>query len=143
MSGMDYWQRLSALSLYSQERRRERYQIIFLWKVAQGLIEGYSANFIQNDKRGRLMVMAPLCTKVPAAVRKAREASLQVRGAGLFNCLPRDIRDLLTGTPEIFKIRLADCLSRIPDRQLLTSVPGRITVSTLMRKQDRFLTRND
>ena len=27
MEGLDYWQRLSALSLYSQERRRERYQM--------------------------------------------------------------------------------------------------------------------
>ena len=88
MSGMDYWERLSALSLYSQERRRERYQIIFLWKVAQGLIQGYSANFIQNDRRGRLMVLAPLCTKVPAAVRKAREASLQVRGASCSTAYP-------------------------------------------------------
>ena len=122
MSGMDYWQRLSALSLYSQERRRERYQIIFLWKVAQGLIKGYSANFTQNDRRGRLMVLAPLCTKVPAAVRKAREASLQVKGARLFNCLPREIRDIFSGTPEMFKMRLDDWLSRIPDQP---TIPGR------------------
>ena len=122
MSGMDYWQRLSALSLYSQERRRERYQIIFLWKVAQGLIKGYSANFTQNDRRGRLMVLAPLCTKAPAAVRKAREASLQVKGARLFNCLPREIRDIFSGTPEMFKMRLDDWLSRIPDQP---TIPGR------------------
>ena len=38
MQSMDYWDRLSALGLYSQERRRERYQMIFLWKVAQGLV---------------------------------------------------------------------------------------------------------
>ena len=30
-----------------------------------------------------------------------------------------------------------------PGSQLLTSVPGRIAVSTLMRKQERFLTRNN
>ena len=35
MDGLDYWERLHSLHLYSQERRRERYQIIFLWKVAQ------------------------------------------------------------------------------------------------------------
>ena len=122
MEGLDYWQRLSALSLYSQERRRERYQIIFLWKVAQGLVRGYSATFTKNDRRGRLMVVAPYCSKAPAAVRKARESSLQVRGARLFNCLPRDIRDMFTGTPEMFKARLDDWLSRIPDQP---SIPGR------------------
>ena len=41
MTGLDYWERLAALQLYSQERRRERYQIMFVWKVAQGLAKGY------------------------------------------------------------------------------------------------------
>jgi hypothetical protein len=38
--GMNYWERLSNLSI-SQEYRRERYQICFLWKETQGLISGY------------------------------------------------------------------------------------------------------
>ena len=60
MDGKDYWERLASLSLYSQERRRERYQIIFLWKVAQGLVQGYKSSFYQNERRGCLMVLAPL-----------------------------------------------------------------------------------
>ena len=83
MAGLDYWERLVSLSLYSQERRRERYQIIFLWKVAQGLVQGYNATFIQSERRGRLMVLAPLCNQAPSAVRKARESSLRVRCARL------------------------------------------------------------
>ena len=46
MAGLDYWERLDSLSLYSQERRRERYHIIFLWKVAQGLVQGYNSTFV-------------------------------------------------------------------------------------------------
>ena len=122
MAGMDYWQRLASLSLYSQERRRERYQIIFLWKVAQGLVQGYKATFTTNDRRGRLMVLAPLCNQAPTAVKNARESSLQVRGAKLFNSIPRDIRDTMTGTTEMFKNRLDDWLSRIPDQP---TIPGR------------------
>jgi ribonuclease P/MRP protein subunit RPP40 len=34
MTGKDYWERLQFLRMYSQERRRERYQLIILWKVA-------------------------------------------------------------------------------------------------------------
>ena len=30
---LDYWQRLKVLRLYSQERRRERYRIIYVWKI--------------------------------------------------------------------------------------------------------------
>ena len=39
---MNYWEKLSHLRVYSQERRRERYQICFLWKQTQGFIDGYS-----------------------------------------------------------------------------------------------------
>ena len=41
LAGKTYWERLSHLRVYSQERKRERYQICFLWKLSQGLIEGY------------------------------------------------------------------------------------------------------
>ena len=85
MEGKDYWERLKSLQLYSQERRRERYQIIFLWKVAQGLTKGYHLGFYSSDRRGRLAVVSPYQSKAPAQVRKAREASLSVKGAKLFN----------------------------------------------------------
>ena len=38
---LNYWDKLSNLRVYSQERRRERYQICFLRKLSQGLISGY------------------------------------------------------------------------------------------------------
>ena len=126
MSGLDYWERLQALHLYSQERRRERYQIIFLWKVAQGLVHGYQATFVQSDRRGRQMQLAPLCNQAPSSVRKARESSLQVKGARLFNCIPRDLRDTSTGTPDQFKIKLDAWLSTIPDQP---TVQGRQRVA--------------
>ena len=84
MLGKDYWERLQSLRLYSQERRRERYKIIFLWKVAQGLVQGYQVTFISNARRGRLMQVGSLCPKAPTSVKNAREASLKVRGAQLF-----------------------------------------------------------
>ena len=92
LEGLDYWDRLKSLRLYSQERRRDRYQILFLWKVAQGQVKGYKATFVQNERRGRLMQVAPLCNRAPTAVKNARESSLQVRGANLFNCIPRELR---------------------------------------------------
>ena len=35
---MDYWTRLRELNLYSLQRRRERYIIIYVWKIIQGLV---------------------------------------------------------------------------------------------------------
>ena len=123
MSDLDYWDRLQSLRLYSQERRRERYQIIFLWKVGQGLVKGYDVSFTQHERRGRLMKLAPLCNTAPAAVKRARESSLQVRGAKLFNTIPRDLRDTVTGSTDQFKAKLDEWLSNIPDQP---SIPGRL-----------------
>ena len=49
-----YWEKLTFLRVYSQERRRERYQICFIWKLSQGLVEGYKINWQWSDRRGRL-----------------------------------------------------------------------------------------
>ena len=52
------------------------------------------------------MKVTPFCSKAPAVVKKARESSLLVKGARLFNCIPRKLRDTFTGSPEEFKFRL-------------------------------------
>ena len=49
MEGLDYWERLKALQMYSQERRRERYLIIYIWKLAMGLVKGRLQK--QNKKK--------------------------------------------------------------------------------------------
>ena len=45
----------------------------------------YSSEFSQNERRGRLAVVYPVPNHTHASVRKAREGSLQVKGAKLFN----------------------------------------------------------
>ena len=37
MNGLDYWKQLQALKINSLKRRRERYQIIYVWKILEGL----------------------------------------------------------------------------------------------------------
>ena len=41
MEDFSYHERLKKLNMYSQERRRDRYMIIFIWKIAMGLVDGY------------------------------------------------------------------------------------------------------
>ena len=38
LQDMDYWSRLQALKLYSQQRRRERYVIIYVWKILEEIV---------------------------------------------------------------------------------------------------------
>ena len=38
MRDMNYWQRLEKLAMNSEQRRLERYQIIYVWKIIHGLV---------------------------------------------------------------------------------------------------------
>ena len=102
MEELDYWERLQSLHLYSQQSRRERYRIIFLWKAAHGLVQGYKATFINSPRRGRLMEVSNFCNTAAASVKRAKESSLKVNGAQLFNIMPRALRDIIVGIPEQF-----------------------------------------
>ena len=42
---MDYWDALKKLGLYSLQRRRERYQIIYVWTI----LEGISPNIMADN----------------------------------------------------------------------------------------------
>ena len=104
------------MKVYSQERRRERYQICFLWKLSQGLIDGYSITWQWSDRRGRYCVPHSVPIGVPAKVRRARESTLGVHGAKLFNILPSHLRNENSGDFALFKNHLDIFLSTVPDQ---------------------------
>ena len=80
------------------------------------------------------MKLAPLCNTSPAVVKRARESSLQVRGAKLFNTIPRDLRDTVTGTTDQFKAKLDEWLSNIPDQP---SIHGRLRAAATNSLMDQ------
>ena len=113
---MNYWEKLSFLRVYSQERRRERYQICFLWKLSQGLIDGYSITWQWSDRRGRLAVPASIPRSAPSRVKGVKEESRSVHGVHLFNMMPKSLRNENSGDFPLFKNHLDIFLSRIPDQ---------------------------
>ena len=131
---MNYWDKLSLLKVYSQERRRERYQICFLWKQSQGLIEGFSIKWQWSDRRGRLAVPNSILRQAPAKIRQARERSLGVHGARLFNLLPKSLRNEDSRDFPLFKNHLDIFLAMIPD-QPTTSCLVRAAISNSLLDQ--------
>ena len=121
MTDLNYWERLKALGMYSQERRRERYLVIFVWKIAMGMVSGYNLDFTFNPRRGWYAVPKPVPRSAPASVRRARESSLAVKGALLFNLCPRGMRDLASDHTDRFKENLDTWLQEIPDQP---TIPG-------------------
>ena len=57
-----------------------------------------------------------------STVKRAREASLQVKGAKLFNLVPQDLRGITGVSVDTFKAALDGWLAGIPDQP---TIPGR------------------
>ena len=121
LSEMNHWERLNKVNLYSQERRRERYMAIFIWKISEGLVKGYTVKFSQSGRRGRVADIKPNVSSAPAAVQRAREASLGVKGSRIFNILPDSIRNTRGGSVDAFKFALDKFLATVPDQP---TIPG-------------------
>ena len=135
LHGLNYWEKLAQLRLYSQERRRERYQIIFIWKIAQGLVSGYNIPFHVNSRTGRMAVPAQLSKQtVHSTVRAAKERSLRVRGCQLFNLLPLALRNANHGDILMFKNNLDHYLACVPD-QPTTQGLGRAALTNSLLHQ--------
>ena len=60
-----------------------------------------------------LVTVPPMAANSPSAVRKAREASHQVKGVRLFNLIPRDLRDKKNVTVDNFTSGLDAWLSTV------------------------------
>ena len=113
---LNYWDRLKSLRLYSLERRRERYIVIYIWKMIESLVPNVGVQTKYNARRGRLCVVAYANNRARATVQNIKNCFLTVRGAKLFNALPRTVRDLSKVTLNIFKNRLDVFLGTLPDQ---------------------------
>ena len=141
--GLNYWEKLKELKLYSQERRRERYQVIFLWKISQGLVSGYDVNFTSGGtRRGRMIIPNPVDKSSPSVVRRARENSLGVKGAKLFNLLPEGIRTINTEHVDLFKNHLDVFLASIPDEPTMTGLGRAAESNSLLHQLPLFYNQN-
>ena len=91
LRGLDYWECLATLGMYSLERRRERYAIINVWKIIEQHAPNLSATPIThtiNDRTGRRCTIPLIPANAPAKLRAIRDASFAIRGPMLFNSLP-------------------------------------------------------
>ena len=135
LTGLSYWEKLGHLKLYSQERRRERYQVIFLWKISQGLVSGYDIQFTSGlGRRGRSIIPNTVAKAAPTMVKNARERTLGVRGATIFNLLPEQLRSMNTDHIDTFKNHLDVFLLSIPDQPTMTGL-GRAAESNSLLHQ--------
>ena len=133
MRHLDYWTQLKELHLYSLERRRERYIILYTWRILEhqvpDLTSGKIYSINEGGRLGRKCSSPPITNNASSEIKKIRYACLSVKGPRLFNILPAELRNLKDCSIETFKRALDRFLTSVPDEPL---IPG----YTAMRRAD-------
>ena len=128
---LNYRDKLKELKLYSLQRKRERYCIIYVWKISHNMAPNFSCDKIReytDDRRGLLCRVSSLIRRATQRLKTIRDGTFEIQGPKLFNCLPReprargDTEDLKL--LEKFKRKLDIFLANIPDEPRVPSHPS-------------------
>ena len=122
MSDLTYWERLETLKIMSLQRRRQRYELIHVWKIYHGLVP----NCVNMEFQiGRLGIQAKT-QKYPywADRRRATQLfdSFSYRAPQLWNKLPREVT--LCETLAGFKASLGSFFKGYKDRPPVRGYPA-------------------
>ena len=109
MHTMSYEERLKHLNLYSIQRRRDRYQIIYLWKIIEKISQTslLQLHVHTQERRGRS------CAVLHVNVGRLGYNSFRWRAIRMFNKLPKHIRMIYSCSVDKFKSHLRN-ISDLP-----------------------------
>ena len=91
---LDYWQRLKQLNLMSLQRRRERYQIIYFWKIVNGKVPNDVCAEWRLSGRNGIVACIPRLPSSVAKINTMHDNSFKVYAARLWNCLPKSVNSV-------------------------------------------------
>ena len=114
MYSLSYSERLTSLNLYSVQRRRDRYIIIYVWKMLESKVLNFNPPIISlwNERRDRMCVESHVATGHLGSICYN---SFRWKAARLFNNMSKNIRNLTVCSTLCFKKKPDLHLSTIPD----------------------------
>ena len=116
VQALNYWERLKHLGLKSQERRIERYRIIYTWKCLEGLVPDCGIKSRHSERLGRSCEVEEICRKSSQRIQTLKEKSFKIDGPRLFNAMPKHMRNQTRCTVDEFKFKLDHSLQDVPDQ---------------------------
>ena len=115
MSDMNYYQRLKSLKLYSSERRRDRYSILYIFKILHSKVPNPGICFKWSPRRGKVLTY-PSVRCQPSRAATLLYHSFTRRAPRLFNALPQSLRNLpADSSADLIKSRVDKFLQTVPD----------------------------
>ena len=142
MKDQNYWERLKILKMQSIERRRERFVIIYMFKILNNLVPNPGISFKQSARNGTLAIVPLIPSSTPSNIRKLRHQHFNFVGPVLFNLLPNDLRDFHSAGEDVvfaFKNALDSFLSSIPDQPTVYGLQ-RASASNSLKEQILYKT---
>ena len=99
----------------SLQRRRERYLIIFMWKIYYGKVSNdLEICFVDNVRFGLRAIIPSLVTSAANKAQTLIDKLFSVKGPQTWNSVPKHIKNI--DKLELFKVELDKWLSNFPDR---------------------------
>ena len=135
LENLDYHQRLKSLKLYSLERRRERYLIIYAWQMLENIKENILELKSSNNRRSRVIWSRPIRwiyrgKNIKHSHRTIIHDSTAKKMERLFNCLPPYLRNIKEKTTETFKLHLDKWLHNVPDLPRIDNYVARVAAAS-------------
>lgn len=93
------------MKLYSLGRQSERYVVIYILKIVEGLAPDSEIKSYANRLTERHCTITEILVS-PSSIRTQYCNSLDFKGSQLFNILANNVRDLRGANVEVFKKRL-------------------------------------
>ena len=116
----------SCLIRNNLDSSHKTFQICLIWKLSQGLIQGYDVKWTHDERRGRYAVPNSATGNAPSKVRSAKERSLGV------NLLPSHLRNENSGDYDLFKNHLQLFLDCIHNEQTSSGLVQAATSNSLV-----------
>ena len=103
------------------------------------MVSGYDLQYSSGlGRRGREIIPKTVVRAAPTIVRHARERTIGVRGAQMFNLLPEQLRSMNSDHVDIFKNHLDVFLSFIPNLPTMTGLRRSADSNSLLHQLPQF-----
>ena len=141
----DYWQRLKSLRILSLERRRERYIIIYLYKIIIGLCPNPGLDGIIWTERAGFTIHPKVNRKAQSWVQNLRQSSFFIKGPMIFNGLPIELRKItIPDNPNknhvlAYKKILDEYLTHIPDQPQVQGLTRAADSNSIIHQRQYYI----
>ena len=113
LAHLNYWDRLKKLKLYSLQRRRERFILIYVWKIIHERVPNDVGIAWRICGRKGIIAAVPRVPSAVAKINTSYDYFFKVNATKLWNCLPKSVNTVDTMEP--FKRKLDLFLKNISD----------------------------